>query len=126
MPGSILGEKELRRPDQAGGVPVLDVRLSPEQRSGHNAGVWPIPMAELRRHLHAITAGVEVVACCRAGPVASQPEAALDYLPGRAITGTMRPIPPVASVAGCETRPSWRVSAFRGNLPGGWFPELPL
>jgi rhodanese-related sulfurtransferase len=50
-----------------GEVIVLDVRPAAEFRSGHIAGARSTPISELRRHLRALPADVDVVAYCR-GP----------------------------------------------------------
>ena len=48
-------------------VIVLDVRPAREYEAGHVAGARSVPIAELRRHLRALSKGSDVVAYCR-GP----------------------------------------------------------
>jgi len=62
-----LDRDELAARIKLGEVIVLDVRPAPEYESGHIAGARSTPIAELRKHLRALPAGVEVVAYCR-GP----------------------------------------------------------
>jgi rhodanese-related sulfurtransferase len=63
----VVGREELAARLERGEVVVLDVRPSAEFESGHITGARSTPIAELRRHLHALPPGVEVVAYCR-GP----------------------------------------------------------
>lgn len=58
---------ELAARIERGEVVVLDVRPREEYRWGHIAGARSTPIAELRRHLRALPADVEIVAYCR-GP----------------------------------------------------------
>ena len=46
---------------------MLDVRPAEEYAAGHIAGARSVPVAGLHRHLRALPARADVVACCR-GP----------------------------------------------------------
>ncbi len=59
--------KELWQRVKQGLVTVLDVRPSEEYAQGHIRGAINVPMTELKKRLHQIPAGQEVVAYCR-GP----------------------------------------------------------
>jgi rhodanese-related sulfurtransferase len=62
-----VSREELAARLRRGEVLVLDVRPAAEYAAGHIAGARSAPVAELRRHLRALPAGVDVVAYCR-GP----------------------------------------------------------
>lgn len=62
-----VNREELADRLERGEITVLDVRPVAEYRSGHIAGARSTPIGELRRHLRALPADVEVVAYCR-GP----------------------------------------------------------
>jgi len=59
--------KELWQRVRQGLVTVLDVRPPEEYAQGHIRGALNVPVAELKKRLHQIPAGQEVVAYCR-GP----------------------------------------------------------
>ncbi len=59
--------KELWQRVKQGLVTVLDVRPSEEYAHGHIRGAINVPVTELKKRLHQIPAGQEVVAYCR-GP----------------------------------------------------------
>ena len=59
--------KELWRRVKQGLVTVLDVRPPEEYAQGHIRGAINVPVTELKKRLHQIPAGQEVVAYCR-GP----------------------------------------------------------
>ena len=59
--------KELWQRVKQGLVTVLDVRPPEEYAQGHIRGAINVPVAELKKRLHQIPAGQEVVAYCR-GP----------------------------------------------------------
>lgn len=59
--------KELWRRAKQGLVTVLDVRPPEEYAQGHIRGAINVPVTELKKRLHQIPAGQEVVAYCR-GP----------------------------------------------------------
>ena len=59
--------KELWQRVKQGLVTVLDVRPPEEYAQGHIRGALNVPVAELKKRLHQIPAGQEVVAYCR-GP----------------------------------------------------------
>lgn len=63
----VVDRVELAARLKRGEVVVLDVRPSAEFAAGHIAGARSVPVAELRRHLRALSKGTEVVAYCR-GP----------------------------------------------------------
>lgn len=63
----IVNRDELAARIKRGEVTVLDVRPLEEYRWGHIAGARSTPIAELRRHMRALPADVEIVAYCR-GP----------------------------------------------------------
>jgi rhodanese-related sulfurtransferase len=63
----VVGRKELAARLKRGDVVVLDVRPASEYRAGHIVGSRSVPVAELRRHLDALSPDAEVVAYCR-GP----------------------------------------------------------
>ena len=60
-----ISREELTGRLRRGDLVVLDVRPSPEFRSGHIAGARSLPITELRRRLRDIPKGTEVVAYCR-------------------------------------------------------------
>ena len=62
-----VSREELAARLSRGEVLVLDVRPAAEYAAGHIAGARSVPVTELRRHLRALPAGVDVVAYCR-GP----------------------------------------------------------
>jgi rhodanese-related sulfurtransferase/biotin operon repressor len=59
--------KELLQRVKQGLVTVLDVRPPEEYAQGHIRGAINVPVTELKKRLHQIPAGLEVVAYCR-GP----------------------------------------------------------
>ena len=59
--------KELWQRGKQGLVTVLDVRPPEEYAQGHIRGAINVPLAQLKKRLHQIPAGQEVVAYCR-GP----------------------------------------------------------
>jgi rhodanese-related sulfurtransferase/predicted transcriptional regulator len=63
----VVGRDELAARLRRGDIVVLDVRPASEHRAGHIAGSRSLPIAELRRHLDALSPDVQVVAYCR-GP----------------------------------------------------------
>ena len=63
----VVGRKELAARLRRGDVVVLDVRPASEYGAGHIAGSRSVPIAELRRHLDALSPEAAVVAYCR-GP----------------------------------------------------------
>jgi rhodanese-related sulfurtransferase/DNA-binding MarR family transcriptional regulator len=62
-----VDRRELAARIKRGQVTVLDVRPTAEYAAGHISGARSMPIAELRRHLRALPANVEIVAYCR-GP----------------------------------------------------------
>jgi rhodanese-related sulfurtransferase/DNA-binding HxlR family transcriptional regulator len=70
---------ELARRLKAGELVVLDVRPPAEYTAGHIAGSRSVPVAELRRHLRALSKDVEVVAYCR-GPYCAYADEAVREL----------------------------------------------
>jgi rhodanese-related sulfurtransferase/DNA-binding HxlR family transcriptional regulator len=70
---------ELARRLKAGGLVILDVRPPAEYVAGHIAGSRSVPVAELRRHLRALSKDVEVVAYCR-GPYCAYADEAVREL----------------------------------------------
>ena len=62
-----VDRQELAARIKRGEVTILDVRPAAEYASGHIVSARSTPIAELRRHLRALPADVEVVAYCR-GP----------------------------------------------------------
>lgn len=62
-----IGREELAARLGRGEVVVLDVRPAAEYAAGHIPGARSVPVAELRRHLHALPADADIVAYCR-GP----------------------------------------------------------
>ena len=62
-----IDRDELARRIRRGDVVILDVRPEAEFSSGHIAGAASVPIAELRKHLKALSKDTEVVAYCR-GP----------------------------------------------------------
>jgi rhodanese-related sulfurtransferase/DNA-binding transcriptional ArsR family regulator len=63
----VVSRKELAARLKWGEVVVLDVRPAAEYGAGHITGSRSVPIAELRRHLDALSPEAEVVAYCR-GP----------------------------------------------------------
>jgi rhodanese-related sulfurtransferase len=63
----VIGRDELARRLARGEVLVLDVRPAVEYASGHIAGAWSAPIAELSRQLRILPKGTDIVAYCR-GP----------------------------------------------------------
>ncbi len=62
-----IGAKELRRRIRRGEVVLLDVRPTEEYRAGHIPGALSVPLADLKKRVHALPKGREIVAYCR-GP----------------------------------------------------------
>ena len=62
---NVVDRDELAGRLQRGEVVVLDVRPPAEYAAGHINGARSVPVAELRRHLRALSKDVEVVAYCR-------------------------------------------------------------
>ena len=62
-----IDRDELDRRIRGGDVVLLDVRPEAEFSSGHIAGATSVPIAELRKHIKALSKNAEVVAYCR-GP----------------------------------------------------------
>src|SRR5439155_15053777 len=60
-----ISREELRGRLRRGDLVVLDVRPSPEFRSGHIAGARSLPITELRRRLRDVPKSDDVVAYCR-------------------------------------------------------------
>jgi rhodanese-related sulfurtransferase len=61
----VVDRDELVQRLRRGEVTLLDVRPSPEYRSGHIAGARSVPIGELRRQLRNLPKDREVVAYCR-------------------------------------------------------------
>jgi rhodanese-related sulfurtransferase/predicted transcriptional regulator len=63
----LVGREELAARIERDEVQVLDVRPTAEFTAGHIRGARSVPITELRQHLRALPADVEVIAYCR-GP----------------------------------------------------------
>lgn len=63
----IINRNELAKRIRSGDIVVLDVRPAAEFSSGHIDGARSVPIAELRKHMKALSKNVDVVAYCR-GP----------------------------------------------------------
>jgi rhodanese-related sulfurtransferase len=61
----VVDREELVQRLRRGEVTLLDVRPSPEYRSGHISGARSVPIGELRRQLRNLPKDREVVAYCR-------------------------------------------------------------
>ncbi len=81
----VIGREELADRVKRGGVVVLDVRPEAEFNRGHIAGARSVPVAELRRHLRALSKDVEIVAYCR-GPYCVYADEAVRDLHRRGFT----------------------------------------
>lgn len=74
-----VDREQLAAQVERGEVVVLDVRPAAEYGAGHVAGARSAPVAELRRHLHALPSDVEIVAYCR-GPYCAYADEAVRLL----------------------------------------------
>src|SRR5579863_6876054 len=74
-----VDRNELARRLRTGALVVLDVRPAAEFAAGHIAGSRSVPVAELRRHIRALSKDVEVVAYCR-GPYCAYADEAVREL----------------------------------------------